>query len=592
MRARNPTKLVTKSILYLHGVRNDDPEQQWRDALDATLRRSGIKDVGSRGYRIIAPTYLDLLEVARVSQSGAASAIANRPTDSREKLNAAARSYFVNLSRLERALDDAPHQHPSWMSRVPSDLLADPAIKWKFSEAQRYCEDPKRRRAIISRVLEALPRRGELIILAHSLGSVVAADLLYHLGRDTRVRLLITLGSPLGITKLREHLVRIHKRFPFEVVDAWMNVMGSRDGVTAGPGLNRVFPEVLDIYVDTGDWRNTHLASSYLDQDVLARAIHWTDEAHDGGQPAALLPDERVPDEVLALSIGFQYGLRLEQCQQKGEARTKFAGARKLVADEARDKLSEMGYKQSILDRLSYDNAAFLEGRLGPEVAIQRLVGASMISPIQPYEIRLKEEVRGRALEDLAQDLGFPASFGKCAISAERQAREAQDEGFDPMRAGIALLGFLVVIAAPAMVFVAAPTALVGGAAFVGGLAALGPGGMLGGLAVVGTLGGVGGATAAKALSVGTHAAVLENVVYLHALAIAADQLDLDDGERREWLALSKMESELAREQAKLSKFSDLRAPRLLEVEKKLDSVRRALKAMREKGLAPKEQRT
>jgi hypothetical protein len=78
----------------------------------------------------------------------------------------------------------------------------------------------------------------------------------------------------------------------------------------------------------------------------------------------------------------------------------------------------------------------------------------------------------------------------------------------------------------------------------------------------------------------------------LHALAIAAAELDHDDGERREWLTLSKMESELAREQAKLSKFSDPKTPRSLELRKKLESVRTALKAMMESRLAPKERRS
>ncbi len=345
---------------------------------------------------------------------------------------------------------------------------------------------------------------------------------------------------------------------------------------------------MLDVYVDTGDWHDAHRASSYLDQAVVARAIRWTDEVHDAAPRTPGLPDERVPDEVLALAIGFQYALRLEQRQPRGETRTRFGHPRKLVADEARDRLRELGYRQSILDHLSYDNSTFLEGRLEPDVAIQRLVVASIINPIHPYEIRLKADVREHALEDLAQDLGFPVSFGRCALSAQRQAREAQEEGLDPMRAGAALLGVLVVIAAPAMVLVAAPAGLAGGAALVGGLAALGPGGMLGGLAIVGSVGGVGGATAAKALTAGTHAAVLENVVALHALAIATAELDLDEPQSFEWLTLSKMESELAREQARLSKFSDPKTSRLLDVKKKLDSVQKALNAMREKGLAPK----
>ncbi len=233
---------MTKSILYLHGVRNDDPEQTWRTTLDANLRLHGIEDVGSRQYRIIAPSYLDLLEVAKVPQRGPRRPSAKRAMVAAEKPNGAAREYFLNVSRLERALGDEAHQRPGWMARVPSDLFADPFMKLRFREALGYCQDAKRRHAILARVLEAVPKRGELLIVAHSLGSVVAADLLYQLSRDTRVRLLITLGSPLGTSKLRGHLTRVRTRFPFELVEAWMNVVGSMDGVTAGPGLAVRFP--------------------------------------------------------------------------------------------------------------------------------------------------------------------------------------------------------------------------------------------------------------------------------------------------------------------------------------------------------------
>jgi hypothetical protein len=541
---------VTKSILYLHGVRNDDPEQSWRETLDTTLHGLGIEDVKSRSYRVIAPSYLDILEGAKIRRPRTAAGTARRSASNGIR-NSSAHAYFLHLSRLERALGDRAHQPPSWMSRVPHEWFADSFMKLRFAEARGYCEHANRRRAIMRRVLEAVPKRDELIILAHSLGSVVAADLLYQLGRETRVRLLVTLGSPLGIPKLRDHLARTYRRFPFDRVGAWLNVVGSMDPITGGRGLNWVFPEVLDVYVDTGDWRSAHHASNYLDQDVVARAIRWTDEVHDTVPAPVFLPDERVPEEVLALSIGFQYALRLEQGQERGDARRRFAQARKLVADQTRDGWSHAGYVHSVLARLAFDNSAFLEGRLAPGVATQRLVAASMINPIRPYEIKISDAVRERALERLAQDLGFPASFGRCALSAEREAREAQEEDIDPLHAGIALLGILVVVAPPA-----SPA---------------------------------GAATTAKALTAGTHAAMLENVVHLHALAIAKAELDIEEDEGAEWLTLSRMEAELAREVATLARLSDRKSPALLEVKKKLDSVRRALKAMRDVGLGPKE---
>ena len=56
--------------------------------------------------------------------------------------------------------------------------------------------------------LRALLRaeRGEVVLVAHSLGTVVAYDVLHELGAAARVRRFVTLGSPLGIEEVQDHL--------------------------------------------------------------------------------------------------------------------------------------------------------------------------------------------------------------------------------------------------------------------------------------------------------------------------------------------------------------------------------------------------
>ena len=49
-------------LLFVHGIRNDDPQRAWLDALDATLRREGGRSLEERGYKVLAPSYLDLIE--------------------------------------------------------------------------------------------------------------------------------------------------------------------------------------------------------------------------------------------------------------------------------------------------------------------------------------------------------------------------------------------------------------------------------------------------------------------------------------------------------------------------------------------------
>ena len=73
----------------------------------------------------------------------------------------------------------APARSPTFPQiRSPS---VDPLL---FPYARTYCSSSRRRNAIQRRVLDAIPGDCELVILEDSLGSVVAADLLYHLPKS------------------------------------------------------------------------------------------------------------------------------------------------------------------------------------------------------------------------------------------------------------------------------------------------------------------------------------------------------------------------------------------------------------------------
>lgn len=71
------------------------------------------------------------------------------------------------------------------------------------------------------------------IVVAHSLGSIVAYSVLCSARRTGRVPLYVTLGSPLGIRPIRNQFVPI--RFPKPPVDAWLNAFDRRDVVALYP---------------------------------------------------------------------------------------------------------------------------------------------------------------------------------------------------------------------------------------------------------------------------------------------------------------------------------------------------------------------
>ncbi|MDP5181597.1 hypothetical protein QOZ88_03020 [Blastococcus sp. BMG 814] len=68
---------------------------------------------------------------------------------------------------------------------------------------------------------------GPAVVVAHSLGSIIAYDVLRELGTECEVPLFVTVGSPLGITEIQD-LVTTPLAVPAGVT-AWRNVADGRD---------------------------------------------------------------------------------------------------------------------------------------------------------------------------------------------------------------------------------------------------------------------------------------------------------------------------------------------------------------------------
>ncbi len=138
-------------------------------------------------------------------------------------------------------------------------------------DAYDYFYDPDRRRAIRERlgtILRSVP--APVIVVAHSQGAVIAHDVLHELGRRSPARGLITLGAPLGLAEVQDHLRR-----PLTVppgIAAWRNYADRADIVALDATLGDEFRPrgfVQDVAVDTSAWQtppgyNPHAAAGYL----------------------------------------------------------------------------------------------------------------------------------------------------------------------------------------------------------------------------------------------------------------------------------------------------------------------------------------
>jgi hypothetical protein len=122
---------------------------------------------------------------------------------------------------------------------------------------------------------KALPKGQECVVVSHSLGTVVAYNLLRREGRQQgwRVPLLVTLGSPLGVTAIARSLRPIQHP---PTVSSWFNAYDDGDVVALYP-LDAERFQVQPTIENYGQVRNPtpnkHGITGYLSDPEVARRI-------------------------------------------------------------------------------------------------------------------------------------------------------------------------------------------------------------------------------------------------------------------------------------------------------------------------------
>lgn len=163
----------------------------------------------------------------------------------------------------------------------------DPLVRRYFQEVDIYLfnSDPDKRNRIRNRLLEALwrHRRDEILLVGHSMGSVIAYDVLLSLPDDMTIPTLVTMGSPLGFPYIAEKLAKAHGievaspvklPTPAAITRRWYNFFDATDIIslqhrligTYTPNIHGVAPidrQVVNDYVNRGK-RNPHNIFGYL----------------------------------------------------------------------------------------------------------------------------------------------------------------------------------------------------------------------------------------------------------------------------------------------------------------------------------------
>jgi V8-like Glu-specific endopeptidase len=295
-------RLVTgraAQIVFLHGrgQQGRDPadlRRTWAAGLNQGLTRAGLPPVDPDGAYF--PYYGDVLVEGLQDREAAMLPAEDWRTDPAAAVAPAApstrRIYEEMLDEAARragmpALEPGETAEEGLVGRITGGLvgslrsrlgwlaarsgLDDLTISLVFRDVAAYLDDQQLRKSVLHAVQETLPPAGTVVLVSHSLGTVVAMDLLSELPAGLRVGLLVTAGSPLGMDSVYRRLLVGKPQRPD--VDRWTNVWSAADAVAIGCPLARTWAGQLEELLVDNPKDRAHSIEEYLGHAPVAAAI-------------------------------------------------------------------------------------------------------------------------------------------------------------------------------------------------------------------------------------------------------------------------------------------------------------------------------
>ncbi|RRQ27392.1 hypothetical protein DK926_12920 [Rhodococcus sp. Eu-32] len=578
-------------LVYLHGVGSGDTSQAWFEALNEALIAQGMPAIGVED--VIAPQYSDLLTSPDTQES-----IPKPTVDSEKSDSSAERARFVNR-QIEAArvvgvdpsaeslgfplpdLNASDAKVAVALKAMPKKLFAE-----EIKQIQTYVDRKGSRGAVLRRVLAEIPQQGEIVVVGHSLGSVVTVDLLSRLPIDVSVRRVVTIGSPAHTGLFAVSRRELIGNFPYTRTNSWLNFFSSLDPVTRGRGLASVFADVQDVRVSVGGIG--HGSAMYVAQPCVARAIGsaFHQPTSTPRRTTWVTTDLTDDTAALVLELNFRYAVADSITDRKVKAR--FIEAMRInrldliawirEADDAGLPLPRE------LHMLADDRTPKVPNYWSKAEIIEQLTILAFSNLTTPFEIDVSD-ARFKALPDFVESIGMPPEFGETLSGALRSFQKKLAKLAKP---GVNWQRWAIVGAG-----VAIPTVglIVGATAMTGGLAALGPRGMAGGPAAIGGTATTGAAITTAAIVAGRRQdRRMSSDELLLAVAVAYTQESLGhDFDEDLWFKASAAEGELSAQINSIEALSDSKAPSVTAMVTERDMIHNLMQLMESNGLAPQD---
>lgn len=396
-------------LLYLHGVGDDGTRRDWWNVL-----RSVAGDPLDH-VDILAPDYGDLLDGStppgEMAGSGGHHHLAFPHLQARRAYRSRQAALYADL-RTAGASAVWPYRRRGF-GRVPDalDALGEKVVMdLVYAEVNRYTRNEEVRRAVRARVTELLPQSGPVIVLGHSLGALVAIDLLRHLPDGIDVPLLVTAASALARRRLPDIVAELPHTFPSERVGGWINVFNPADAVTRGRPIGMRFPQAVDV-VAAGSLGDHSLATCVTTPGVAAvlidhlqggAAVHHAHALHGDGDPLPLGTSTELVTWLLVHHIGelaaLEPGIRPDSLNR-------FEAARQLTVLRAARRSGDSCIHQGA------DPARLLHDRLAESNLPAVLVRLATEDPLERLSVSAPPAVVSEARRRAAADIGVPPDW-------------------------------------------------------------------------------------------------------------------------------------------------------------------------------------
>ncbi len=174
---------------------------------------------------------------------------------------------------------------------VGMDALADAVLKAKLKDLATYNENKAIRDELRGRLKQELlnvPANTRIMLIAHSMGTIIAYDVLRDIGRDNpnfQLDHLVTIGSPLGLPHVKNQIYQENNlvRTP-TVVKRWTNFADRRDPVALDVHLSDDYAPndrgvqvkddlVINSYTSPAGKANYHKMYGYLRAPELSEVV-------------------------------------------------------------------------------------------------------------------------------------------------------------------------------------------------------------------------------------------------------------------------------------------------------------------------------